>query len=163
MALWMKHVSRGGEPCFTDTAASFWSTAALQTFQTAPSRIWICAWASSGPWPAPVSLGQKGYQIPTSGSLHGRIEENFHPCEEIEGMDPPALLPLSLPAWIHRKYCQKASMSQNRKSRKSLPARDKYNRLLCHLSSRATDLRAYKNLITILLLGTLGLKDVHPV
>jgi len=36
---------------------------------------------------------------------------------------------------------------------------DEYNRLICHFSSRATtDLRGHRNLVIILLLGTLGLR-----
>jgi len=29
--LWMKHVLRGGEPCFADSAEGFWSNADLRT------------------------------------------------------------------------------------------------------------------------------------
>jgi integrase/recombinase XerC len=35
---------------------------------------------------------------------------------------------------------------------------DEHNRLICHFSSRATDLRGHGNLVIILLLGTLGLR-----
>jgi hypothetical protein len=105
------HAPLEARPCFSDTAGSFWSTASLGTFQTAPFRRLRYAWASSGPLPTPVNP--------------------FFPR-----MITPKILPTGFP------------IPKIDNTAPDFLTQDEYNRLICQFSSRATDLRGDRDLVS---------------
>jgi hypothetical protein len=117
--------------------------------------------------------------MPTPGSIHRKIQHSFHPCCQIPGMDSPAILPLLVPAWVRKNIVESLLVHKSKRPYlltsgpgtvstaglfTSSPTPGPVLYALCSMLRRLnTDPRGHGNLVIILLLGTLGLRDLHLV